>query len=317
MARLSQRLSNVNVNTDLHASTAVLDAGPPLSPLSIGRSPGSLHHAHTRNSHHTLESDHSSTTGDLLLDEQEEEPNTPRKKNTQIAFHLASWFAYRTGSNLDVIYPEVAGIISACSVPENHPLQANDLDKSTKTLSTGFKPATIKAGDDDLSSKSEKKHKSDKHFNVHKVETKHENQHPRFSFIPGDDIQGSRLERARSTSSSAVRSESRTGRYNTAVPLDAKDHIRARELLTLEAAQSTIAGPANEGSSQPRRGDSNRSVLTAINNGSYSSSNGPLKASSSNSGTARRSDRCSSTAKKDSFATAAARKAGKNIAKTK
>ncbi|MCJ1392834.1 hypothetical protein MMC18_005706 [Xylographa bjoerkii] len=277
---------------------------------------GSLHRAQTRNSHRTSESDHSSMIGDLLPDEQEEEASAPRKKNTQIAFHLASWLAHRTGSDLDAVYPEIAEIISAYSVPENGPLQSTCLEESTNPSSTQTETAVIEARADNVKPKA-RDHKSDHTVNVQEVEKKHNNQRPRFSFLPGDDIQVSRLTGSGSNSLLDISSERKSGRYNVEAQLKSKDNDRVRKVSAVDEARGISTGPTDEENSEPRRGDSNRSVLTAINNGSYSSSSGTLRVGSSNSGSAKKSDHVASTAKKDSFAAAAARIAGQNKADPK
>ncbi|MCJ1382781.1 hypothetical protein MMC17_005894 [Xylographa soralifera] len=315
MARLSQRLLKININTDHHTSTSVLGAGPPHSPLNTKYSPSSPHRAQTRTSQYTSESDNSSMIGDLLPDEQEEEPNAPRKKNTQIAFHLASWLAHRTGSDLNAVYPEIAEIISAYSVPENGPLQATCFEEGTKPLSSQFEKVISVA--DNTRKKAPTKHKSDDIVSVQEVEKKCNNQRPRFSFLPGDDMQVPSVTGSRSNTLSTFGSERQLEKYDARIASNSKDNSRARESSALDEGRGISAGPANKGRSEPRREDSNRSVLTAINNGSYSSSTGPLRASSSNSGTAKKSNRVTSTTKKDSFAATAARMAGQNKAEPK
>ncbi|MCJ1421717.1 hypothetical protein MMC32_008083 [Xylographa parallela] len=315
MVRLSQRLLNININTDLHPSTSLLGAGPSRSPLSTGHSPSSPQRAQTRNSHRTSESDNSSMIGDLLPDEQEEEPNLCRKKNTQIAVHLASWLAHRTGSDLDAVYPEIAEIISAYNVPENGPLQAMCFEESTKPSSAQTETVVVEI--ENARTKEPTKYKSDEVDNMQEVEKKHKNQHPRFSFLPGDDTQVSHVIASRSNSLSAFSSERQPGRYDGRIASTSKDHGRAREVEGLDEGQSISLGLPDEGHAEPRREDSNRSVLTAINNGSYSGSTGPLRASSSNNGTPKKSNRVISTTKRDSFAAAAARMAGQNKAEPK
>ncbi|MCJ1400443.1 hypothetical protein MMC11_003648 [Xylographa trunciseda] len=310
MARLSQRLLNISINTDLHNSTSALGAGLPRSPLNTEHSPSSLHRTQTRNSHRTSESDRSSMIGDLLPDEQEDEQNAPRNKNTQIAFHLASWLAHRTGSDLNAVYLEIAEIISAYSDPENRPLQATCFDEGAIPSSTPFGAAIGEA--DSMKSKTLSKPNPNDIVNVHEVENQHKNQRPRFSFLPGDDMEVSRLTGSRSNSLSAFGSERRPGRYDAGNRSNSKDNGRATDFSALDEARGISAGPTDEGSMEPRRGDSNRSVLTAINNGSYSRPSGPLRAGSSKSGTVKKSDRVASTTKKDSFAAAAARIAGQN-----
>ncbi|MCJ1437336.1 hypothetical protein MMC27_006723 [Xylographa pallens] len=315
MTRLSQRLLNININTDLHPSTSLFGAGPPRSPLSTGHSPSSPHRAQTRNSHRTSESDNSSMIGDLLPDEQEEEPNLSRKKNTRIAIHLASWLAHRTGSDLDAVYPEIAEIISAYNVPENGPLQAMCFEEGTKPSSAQIE--TVVVAVENARTKESTRYKSDESDNVQEVEKKHNNQHPRFSFLPGDDMQVSHVTASRSNSLSAYSSERQPERYDTGIASASRDNDRAREFSGLDEGQGISAGPADERRSEPRREDSNRSVLTAINNGSYSGSTGSLRASSSNKGTPKKSNRVASTTKKDSFAAAAAKMAGQNKAEPK
>ena len=314
MARLSQRLLNININTDFHPSTSVLGAGPPRSPLSSGHSPSSPHLAQTRNSYPTSESDNSSIIGDLLPDEQEEELNLTRKKNTQIAVHLASWLAHRTGSDLEAVYPEIAEIISAYSLPENGPLQAMCFEESTKPLSAQIETAVIAT--EYSRTKPLIRYKLDG-IDVEAVGKKHKNQRLRFSFLPGDDVHVSRVTGSHSNSLSAFSSKTKPGWYDTEMASNSKDNGRARESFDLEGRQGTSAGPADGGRTEPQREDSNRSVLTAINNGSYSGSTGSLRVSTSSGGTAKKSNRVASTTKKDSFAAAAARMAGQNKAEPK
>ena len=315
MARLSQRLLNININTDLHPSTSLLGAGPPRSPLSTEHSPSSPHGTQTRNSYRTCESDNSSMVGDLLPDEQEEGPNLSRKKNTQIAIHLASWLAHRTGSDLDAVYPEIAEIISAYSVPEDGPLQAMCFEEGTKPSAAQIDTAVIAA--ENTRTNPPAIYNVDEVDNVRDVEIKPKKQHPRFSFLPGDDVQVSRVAGSRSNSLSASSSARLPGRDATEMASNHQDNDRARDVSGRDHVQGVSATHA--GRSEPRREDSNRSVLTAINNGSYSRSTGPLRLSSSGSGTgtAKKSDLVPASTKKDSFAAAAARMAGQNKAESK
>ncbi|MCJ1288380.1 hypothetical protein MMC26_007735 [Xylographa opegraphella] len=313
MARLSQRLLKINNDTDHHPSTSVLGAGHPRGPLSTGRTPSSPHGAQTRNSHRTSESDNSSTVGDLLPDEQEEEQSLASKKNTQIAIHLASWLAHRTGSDLDAVYPEIAEIISAYSTPESGPLQimcfGEGKPSSAQTTSVTL-PAT------DTRMKHPTTYKSDEIVAVH-FENQHKDQRSRFSFLPGDDVDASHIAGSRSNNLSVVSLERQPGKTGAGIGSNTKDNGREREYSGLDEGSGVPVGSAYKGSSQPRREDSNRSVLTAINNGSYSVATGPPRASSSNSGTAKNSSRVISSTKKDSFAAAAARLAGQNKAEPK
>lgn len=247
------------------------------------------------------DSDFSDAEGDLLPDEQEQGSSIFEEEDQAHLARLADWLDGQTRAESQVL-PE-----NSSSLPDN--IGADSWVSRAEAYGevTTVRKAKAPALDVYARPQLERSHRSEEEVPGRKhADTQ---QHRRgFSFIPGDDSRGpnSNPPRTTSLSANAVNAE----KTRPCVLLD-QPIMKPEGALSTSFQARPTATPLRSPAGEPQRDNSNRSVLTAIHNGSESPSPCPISASNSGSRQRIRASRQGSSDKKLSLAAAAARAAGK------
>lgn len=249
------------------------------------------------------DSDFSDVKGDLLPDEEGQGSPVFEKEDRAHIARLAHWLEEQNLAEARGVVPELSS-----SVPESREIgtwlsQAG----ATGTTTRVKKVARILAMSVDGRPPLARNHRSDEEVLVRKnADTSH---HRRgFSFVPGDDSRNGHPYPPLTTSapSKAIKAEKTTP---SIVPSHSSLKQEGNISATIQAR--LISTPLKSLAGEPQRDNSNRSVLTAIHNGSESPSPGQSQASNDGSRKRKMTGRRASSDKKLSLATAAARAAGK------
>lgn len=299
MARLSQQFMKMNMGSDQPPTLLLPTRDQPKETLGFLDPDSRLPNQQPQDLLPSSDSDFSDVKGDLLPDEEEEESSIFEKEDQAHLARLANWLDQQNVAESRVDLPDVSS-----SVPDQRglgswlsPAGANGGITTVRKLAR-IPPLSLE-GRPPLA----RNHKSDEEVTARKNADTH--QHRRgFSFVPGDDSKVSqpRPPRTISTSSNVIKAEE--GVSSTLADRSSSNiqdaNLQARPVST---PLKSLAG-------EPQRDNSNRSVLTAIHNGSESPSPGPIHTSTEGSKRRIRPGRQGS-AKNLSLATAAARAAGK------
>ena len=313
MARLSRKFSEVNPasETEPYLSSSIF-VDQQAGPVQLGNFSSPLHPLKLQSSNGTMMSDRSSIGGDLLPDE-EEALQIPGESHRQIAVHLAEWVAQRTGSVIDDVLPEVLKVVSLYG-EHNAALDAA-IESNTNAPATAIKSASHTGKPHLARPLFDREHKPNE--KIMQGSTEPDSRHHRrgFSFVPGDDARASRTLRpaASTISSTGLRLPSDKDNYDIFGPASFQPET---EPTHTKVYQNTIPEPRYR-ADEPQRESSNRSVMTAIHNGSFSNSSAASKLSGGSEMNAKKYERPPSSSKRGSMAAAAARTAGRNSVEPK
>ena len=245
------------------------------------------------------DSDFSDVKGDLLPDEEEQGSPVFEKEDRAHVARLAHWLEEQNLAEARGVVPELSS-----SVPESREL---DTWSSTGTTTIVKKVARIFATNVDGRPPLARNHRSDEEVLARKnADTSH---HRRgFSFVPGDDSRNRHPYPPLTTSAPST-----AGKAEETTPSIVPGHasLNQEEIISANVQAQPISTPLKSIAGEPQRDNSNRSVLTAIHNGSESPSPGQSQASNDGSRKRKISGRQASSDKKLSLAAAAARAAGK------
>lgn len=303
MTRLSRKLLTVNTNPELEPLSSTNVAEPQASP---GEHRGALNpvpRSRTGDSQHTSGSDLSSIIGDLLPDEVEEVYPEDRKHQKPVAVHLACWLANRIGGEPAAVLPEIAEILSAYGEAHFDSLEWTRRDSNMESLTRSPTLSKFNGTDDSGRPPVQRKNKSEERASAQSLDPKLKRLYRGFSFIPGDDSKLSQAIQSLSTHVATAEDVADGGRGKLGLKLTSASNTRP--LNTSATAESSAR--SSEESEFFGRENSNRSIMTAINTGSYRGSSVPVRVRSSSNDTVKK---VGPVSKKDSLAAAAARVAG-------
>lgn len=303
MARLSRQFLKQNTGSDtaptlllapLNRPEKTLGFLGPITPLP-GQQPEDMVSG--------SDSDFSDVKGDLLPDEEEQGSPVFEKEDRAHIARLAHWLEEENLAEARGVVPEPSS-----SVPESRGIDTwSSRAGATGTTTIVKKVARILATNVDGRPPLARNHRSDEEVLVRKnADT---SRHRRgFSFVPGDDSRNGDPYSPLTTSvpSKAIKAEETT---TSIVPGHSSLNQEGNISATIQARP--ISNPLKSLAGEPQRDNSNRSVLTAIHNGSESPSPGQSQASNDGSRKRKISGRQALSDKKLSLATAAARAAGK------
>ncbi|MCJ1478513.1 hypothetical protein MMC13_007193 [Lambiella insularis] len=299
MTRLSRKLLTINTNSGLQPLSVTDAAQRTVSPGGAQDALSSLR----QDLQQTSGSDLSSVGGDLLPDEMEETFAADDVHRNQVIMRLANWLAKRIGSEPEVVLPDIANILSAYGELHGSSLELAHKDSNVESFPRS--PAFCRARDKFEVERRPLQHrdKSSEGSSEPSLESQLKRQRRGFSFIPGDDSKVSQGYRSSAIDVSVRGVAASVGGITFGT--EAISALDARPSAFPITAESQAMSTDQQGLFE--RENSNRSIMTTINIGSYSSSSPSLRMSCSSNETVRKSD---STSKKNSLATAAARVAG-------
>jgi len=303
MARLSRQFLKQNMSLDKAPALLMAPLGRPEKTLGFLGPISPLPSQQPQDMVPSSDSDFSDVKGDLLPDEEDQSSPIFEKEDRVHIARLAHWLDEQNLAEARGVLP-----VLSSSVPDSREIGTwSSRAGTTGTTTTVKKVARISATNVDGRPPLVRNHRSDEEVLVrNNADTSH---HRRgFSFVPGDDSRNGPPDSALTTSAprKAIKAEeTMPSNVPDDSPLNPEGIISATvQARPISTALKSLAG-------EPQRDNSNRSVLTAIHNGSESASPGANQASYDGSRKRKISGRQASSDKKLSLATAAARAAGK------
>ncbi|MCJ1251863.1 hypothetical protein MMC30_009101 [Trapelia coarctata] len=304
MTRLSRQFLKKNLNADQPATLLLPRGDQPQKTLGFLDPITRVPNQQPQDLVPSSGSDFSDVKGDLLPDEEEEEESSIFEKEDQAHIaRLANWLAEQNLADSQIVIPELSS-----SVPDRRGVDNwLSLAGANGGIATVRKLARVPALNLQGRPPLARNHKSDEEVTARKNADTH--QHRRgFSFVPGDDSKNPAPRPFRTTSvlTNVIKVDQGTPTTLAGHPLS-----NLQECSSISGQARPVSTPLRSLAGEPQRDNSNRSVLTAIHNGSESPSPGPIHASNDGSRKRMRPARQASSDKKLSLATAAARAAGK------
>lgn len=306
MARLSRQFLKQNTGSDIAPTLLLAPLNRPEKTLGFLGPITPLPSQQPEDMVSGSDSDFSDVKGDLLPDEEEQGSPVFEKEDRAHIAHLAHWLEEQNLAEARGAVPELSS-----SVPESREIDTWSTQAgATGTTTIVKKVARILATNVDGRPPLARNHRSDEEVLVRKnADTSH---HRRgFSFVPGDDSRNGHSYPPLTTS--APSKAGKAGKAEETTPSIVPGHasLNQEENISATVQAQPISTPLKSLAGEPQRDNSNRSVLTAIHNGSESPSPGQSQASNDGSRKRKISGRQASSDKKLSLAAAAARAAGK------